>query len=127
MDGKHGGPKTGPAVSGGNHGSTGRSGLAFSRLRGKLAVLVVDSRREIATSFKPHFQQLFEEAGYIAEVDALCSKDLPEDYFETHYLDVFICDVSLGQKTADKLGLEALDHCRHIFPGIYTLPLRRTT
>lgn len=95
--------------------------MNLSSLEGKLHVLVADTTKCIAESYVSLFELLFKEAGYIAQVDTWASSEIPIDYFVTNYVDVFICDVSLGDSMANKLGLEALDKCRIAHPGIFTI------
>jgi hypothetical protein len=95
--------------------------MNLSHWKGRLSVLLMDSSEAIGNSYKPTFESIFKEAGYDAEVAVYSPSALPDDYFEKAYVDVIICDVSLGADMSDNLGLETMKVWKSVHPGIFSI------
>lgn len=92
---------------------------------GKLYVLLYDAE-DVVAGYAAEFRKIFARAGYDAEITAMaCGEDRAEHddvaIFNTTYFDVFICDVSLGNKMGNQLGLRVLTIVKDSHPDIFTV------
>lgn len=93
--------------------------MNFAHWKGKISVMIVETSQVAGIAFKNVFESIFKDAGYTAEICAFTSDAIPKDFLETHYVDVIICDVSLGATLSDCVGLETLKEWKRMYPGIF--------
>lgn len=98
--------------------------------KGKLSILLLDSSDSMIDHYRHKIVDIFKAVGYAPMVTAVVSgpkgdEVLSPDLFDKEYFDVVVCDVSLGDDVADKLGLQTLRSIRKSYPGIYTIAYSR--